>query len=99
MCSERIEQVPTIHLAGYPVPDRDVLELARLVVAPTDPRLADRLDQAYVREVRVLGLEILEREAILQALDDPSSKALAALRAVLLQEHVGRVRGGLNWRQ
>jgi hypothetical protein len=82
-----------MYLAGYPVPPNDVLELARLV---DDPALADRLETAYGNGARILALEITERETILQALDEPPTKALAELRAVLLQEHVGRVRDGLS---
>jgi hypothetical protein len=44
---------------------------------------------------RILGLEIEEREAILAALEDPPL-GLSELRAVLLAEHVGRVRDGLS---
>ena len=36
----------------------------------------------------------LERETILRALEDPAA-GLEELRAVLLREHVGRVRDGL----
>ncbi len=56
----------TIFLAGYPIPDRDVLELARLV---GDPDLANRLEGAYSREARIVALEINDRELILRALE------------------------------
>ncbi len=36
-------------------------------------------------------MTIADREAILRALDDAGSEALAELRAVLLREHEGRV--------
>ena len=78
-------------IAGYPIPDRDVLALARLV---QDPDLAERLESAYGRHVRVFGLDIPEPEVMIWALDDPPTTALAELRAVLLEEHVGRVRDG-----
>jgi hypothetical protein len=85
--------MPTpMFIAGYPVPPSDVLELARLL---GDDPLADRLESAYGRDVRVFGLDIAEREQLLWALDEPPTRALSALRAVLLQEHVGRVRDGL----
>jgi hypothetical protein len=45
--------------------------------------------------VRVFALDVPERENLLWALDDPPTKALSELRAVLLEEHVGRVRDGL----
>jgi hypothetical protein len=51
-------------------------------------------DEAYDREVRVLGLEIDERESIIRVLDD-GPEEFAELRAVLLREHVWRQRQGL----
>ena len=42
----------------------------------------------------MLALTIPERETIIRALDDPPL-GLEELRAVLLREHVGRVRDGL----
>lgn len=71
--------------------DELVLELARLV---DDTLLAERLEDAYRRDAKELGLETHERETILRALDDPPDR-LTELRAVLLAEHVGRVRDGL----
>ena len=79
-------------IAGYPIPDPDVLELARLV---NDPDLAERLERAYGREVRVFALDIPEREAMILGARRPPTKALAELRAVVLEEHVGRKRDGL----
>ena len=43
----------------------------------------------------VLALTIEDRERLLRTLDDPSTTALAELRAVLLREHEWRVRVGL----
>ena len=57
-----------------------------------DQALAEKLE-TYVRGARILALQIQERESILRALDDPPTKALVELRAVLLQERVARVRG------
>jgi hypothetical protein len=57
-----------VHLAGVPVRDDLVLELARLV---EDADLATRLEDCYGRGVRVLGLTVPERETIIRALDDP----------------------------
>ena len=85
---------PPHFIAGFPIPGPEVLELARLV-GPTDPKLADRLESAYGRQVRVFALDVPERENLLWALDDPPTKALSELRGVLLQEHEGRVRDGL----
>jgi len=82
-----------MYLAGLPVPPSDVLELARLM---DDPDLADRLETAYGRGARILALEVDERITILRALEDGTqTRALAELRAVLLEEHVGRLRNGL----
>ncbi len=78
-------------LAGVPVPDRLVLELARRV---DDEDLKDRIRYALARDVKVLGLEIYEREALIRAMVDPPP-GLEELRGVLPAEHVGRKRGGL----
>jgi hypothetical protein len=67
------------------------LELARLV---DDPALAERLEQNYGRMTKVLALTIPDRETIIRALDD-APPGLEELRAVLLREHVARVREGL----
>ena len=42
-----------------------------------------------------MTLTIDDRERLLWALDDTRTDAFAELRAVLLQEHEGRVREGL----
>ena len=88
---ERIEHV---FLAGVAVPDARVLELARRLRAAQLDETAEKLEGAWSREVRVLGLEITDREAILRVLEE-GAEGLAELRVVLLQEHVGRVRDGL----
>jgi hypothetical protein len=80
-----------MHLAGVPVRDELVLELARLV---DDDELGSRLETAYGRMTKVLELTIPARETIIRALDAPPP-GLKGLRAVLLREHVGRVRDGL----
>jgi hypothetical protein len=56
-----------VYLAGVPVTDDAVLELARLV---DDEALANRLETAYGRMTKVLALTIAERETIMRALDD-----------------------------
>lgn len=66
-----------MHLAGIPVRDEAILELARLV---DDPALAAKLEGAYSHQVKILALEIHERETIIAALDDPPAD-LAELRA------------------
>ena len=76
-----------VFLAGVPVSDARVLELARRLSASELDELADRLEDAWRREVRMFALDVDEREAILQVLEDGPDE-FAELRAVLLQEHV-----------
>lgn len=81
-----------VYLAGIPVRDDLILELARLI---DDQELADKFETAYGREVKVLALDIPERETIIQALDDPPA-GLEELRGVLLREMEWRRREGLT---
>jgi hypothetical protein len=83
-----------VQLAGTPVADRDVLELARLARDVGFNYLAEKLETAYDCETRVLALTIDEREMIIGSIDDPP-EALAELRGVLLQEHEWRRKEGL----
>jgi hypothetical protein len=69
-----------VFLCGVRVRDELVLELARLV---DDDGLAGRLENAYGREVKVLGPTVPEREHIIRALVDPPP-GLEELRGVLL---------------
>ncbi len=59
-----------------------------------DNALADRLRRALTNGVRILGLDVDERESLLRAMTDPPD-GLLELRATLLQEHVGRKRDEL----
>ena len=79
-------------LAGVPVRDKLVLELARMV---DDEHLARRLEDAYGGMVKVPALTIPERETIIRALDDPPA-GLEELRGVLLGEHTARARGDME---
>ena len=63
----------TIHLAGLPIQDDLVLELARLV---DDEALAGRLETAYGRMTRVLALTIPERDTVLAAIAKTRPPAL-----------------------
>lgn len=83
-------QPATIMLAGIPVARDHVRWLADTVDEPT----STRLHRALGYGTRRLALEIMEREQILRALDEPP-EGLTELRAVLLQERVGRKRSGL----
>ena len=82
-------------VAGLPVPNDSVHELAALVRAIGADDLADRLDRALADGVALLALTIDERAVILAALQDPA-EGLAELRAVLLNEHQWRQREGLD---
>jgi hypothetical protein len=78
-------------LAGIPVRREHIAWIANeLDNEPTATRLRDALE----REVRILGLEIDEREAVVRVLED-CPDALTELRAPLLQEHTWRAREGL----
>jgi len=60
-----------------------------------DQELADRLERCPGDGMKVVGLDLREREAILVGLDDPPA-GLEELRAVLLQDIVRwREREGL----
>jgi hypothetical protein len=56
--------------------------------------LADRLEDYYGRDVKVLALEIDERQTVIRALEDPPA-GLEELRGVLLRERVWLREDGL----
>jgi hypothetical protein len=70
-------------LAGIPIRDELVLEVARLVA---DPELAAKLERAVDRDVSVLALTVDERHAILAALGPHPPPGLRDLRATLAQQ-------------
>jgi hypothetical protein len=82
-------------LAGLPVPDDAVADLARLVRGARADDLADRLDRAVADEVKLLALTLDERAIIVSSLEDPPD-GLSELRAVLLADHQWRQREGLD---
>ena len=84
-----------MRLAGLTVPDPDVLELAVLLRRGGFADTAETLEDDVAANRPDMALTILAREAMIWALDDPPTKALAELRGILLEEHVGRVRDGL----
>lgn len=86
--------IASMMLAGLPVPDRLVLELAERLRGAGFDETAAMLENAYGREVRVLALTIPDREAILRALEE-APDGLAELRAVLIREHEWRRAEGL----
>ena len=79
-----------MYLAGLRIPDDDVRNLIELVDQPT----RSLLEKSLAFETGVVALTIEDRERILWAHDDARTDALAELRAVLLNEHEGRVRNG-----
>jgi hypothetical protein len=81
-------------LAGIPVTDRYVLDLATMLRAAGHEAAAARLEAGYERQTRILALSIDEREAILRSLEDGPAE-FAELRAVLLNEHEWRLREGM----
>jgi hypothetical protein len=76
-------------LAGLPVPNDAVAELATIVRGAGADELADRLERALTDEVKLLALTLDERALMLNALDEPPQE-LAELRAVLLADHQWR---------
>ena len=68
-------------VGGVPIDERLLGELARVV----DRKLAQRLDTALLYRAKVLGLTVVEREAILKALENPPP-GLEELRATLLRD-------------
>jgi len=88
-------------LAGLPVRDADVLDLAGLLHDGGFGDTAETLVFALEAEQALVALSIQDREAILRALDDPPD-SLTDLRDVLLGEHawrqlVGLVPGEIDW--
>jgi hypothetical protein len=81
-------------LAGIPVPDHLVLDLAGSLRDAGFDSTAATLEDAYDTQRGVVALTIADREAILRTLDDPPVD-LAEFRGVLLREHEWRVREGL----
>jgi hypothetical protein len=83
-----------IQLAGIPIARELVLKLAdRLALFGADDTAALLLIAHACRD-QTVGLTIRDREAIISVLYKPP-RGLETLRAVLLAEHVGRVRAGL----
>jgi hypothetical protein len=82
-------------LAGLPVPNDAVHELADLVRESGADDLADWPERALETDVKLLALTLDERALMLSALEDPPQE-LAELRAVLLADHQWRRSEGLD---
>ena len=80
-----------VYLAGLRIPSEDVRELAARVGEPTRTVLRNAIN----RDTIIVGLSIGDREAILEALEDPPTNALAELRKALSSEQQWRAREGL----
>lgn len=81
-------------LAGLPVPDRLVLELAQCLRIEGLHDAAETLEDASENELDIVSLTISDREAILRALER-CPYGLAELQGVLRLEHEWRVAEGL----
>jgi hypothetical protein len=82
-----------VFLAGVPVADKAVLQLARSLREAAELDTADKLERAWSAEDAEIALETDDRDAILRVLEDGPDE-LAELRDVLLQEHERRRAGG-----
>ena len=74
-------------LAGIPVADKAVLQLAASLREAELVDTAERLEHACDREARIVALDVPDREAILRVLEECPDELLE-LRATLLQERV-----------
>jgi hypothetical protein len=81
-------------LAGLPVPDRLVLELAQCLRTEGVHDTAETLEDAYDNEGDIVSLTISDREAILRVLEY-CPYGLSELRGVLLLEQEWRLAEGL----
>ena len=82
-------------LAGVPMRNQDVLDLARLLRDARLDETADALIVALEAGQALIALSVQDREGVLRALGDPQTNSLAELCGVLLREHEWRVREGL----
>ena len=74
-------------LAGIPVADRAVLQLAASLREAELVDTAERLERTYDREARIVALDVPDREAIRRVLEE-CPEGLLELRSTLLKEHV-----------
>jgi hypothetical protein len=79
-------------LAGIPIRDEFVLEVAKLV---SDQDLAAKLERAVDRDVSVLALTLEERMTILASLGEHPQPGVGDLRAALHQQLEWRRAAGL----
>ena len=79
-------------LAGIPIRDEHVLELAKLV---GDPPLASKLERAVDRDVCVLALSLEERHLIVDSLGEHAPSGLGELHTTLRRQLAWRRAAGL----
>jgi hypothetical protein len=84
-----------VFLAGIPVADPLVLELARQLRDAGFDNTAERIESARDRDARIVALEITDRNNLLEVLVD-CPDGLGELRATLLKEKVWREREGIG---
>ena len=84
----------SIVLAGVPVRDDPVVELANRFERAGRHEMADKLQTALTDRRKLVALTIPERDAILDVIEDPPA-GLDELRSVLLAQQVWRRREGL----
>jgi hypothetical protein len=82
-------------LAGLELPTADVVDPAVLLRRGDFADAADTIEAVVAVGLPDAALTVADRTAILLVLDERPAGRLSRLRAVLLQEHVGRVRDGL----
>jgi hypothetical protein len=82
-------------LAGIPVDDRLVLVLAGMLRDAGLDTTAEKLENGYDRETKILALSIADPESILRVIEGGPDEYVE-LRATLLKEHEWRVREGLG---
>ena len=92
--TEAPPEVQFVFVGGIEVHDSDLLKLAHLLRKAGFDHNAFHIERSLDAFARDLLPAIHEREEILRVLDDPPTIALAELRAVLVQENVGRVARG-----
>jgi hypothetical protein len=91
-CSRVVRTGVLIFLAGIPIRDELVLEVAKLV---SDPELVAKLERAVERDVSVLALTLEERMTIVASLGEHPPPGLGDLRTALHQQLEWRRAAGL----
>lgn len=83
------EPIEYIGFAGIPVQVASVVEIVRRLRNAELHETAEKVIEAWAREERMVSLDAFDRESLLFILLDALPE-LAALRAVLLRDHIRR---------